>query len=188
MYRHAINKSHLTTTFRLDPNGCVLRYALKRYLRYYKLAQDRYNFTPLTHTYTRTHTHTGDDARTVSVSTSVCSGVRAEAALLCQSCYFYCCMRTLIPLVPTLPQRRSVCAVQHNVSRILENEFSARALKIIHVLATGAPAIRRMIGEDQVAIIDPESIGACSNMIEICVRAPSYSPEVIVDDRIAVSL
>ena len=93
-----------------------------------------------------------------------------------------------MPLVPTLPQPRSVCAVQHNVSRILENEFSARALNIPHVYATGAPAIRRMIGEDQVAIIDPESIGACSSISETWVGAPSYIPEVIVDDRIAVSL
>ena len=98
-------------------------------------------------------------------------------------------MRTLIPLVPTFPQPSSICVVEHNVSRILENEFSARAGNIPHVRATICiPAIRRMIGEDQVAIIDPESIGACSNITEICVRAPSYSPEVIVDDRIAVSL
>ena len=35
LYCHAINKSSFTTTFRLDPNGCVLRYASRRYLRYY---------------------------------------------------------------------------------------------------------------------------------------------------------
>ena len=31
MYRHTINKSSLTTVFRLDPHGCALRYASRRY-------------------------------------------------------------------------------------------------------------------------------------------------------------